>query len=781
MKILGKIKGKLIFYISIIVVFTYLLSIGFTIVNSRNKAIKDAEKLVESVLKENANGVKARLNEDLGLARSLANTIVKFKDYPDSVRSIVIKNVLEGALDGNERYHNSWLSLELSFFDPDWELPYGRQRYTYYQEGEPVLDRKNLDGDDTGSLYHRLKVSKLEEISEPYFIANYNDAADKRNQIFGTSVCVPLLIDGKFAGTAGMDVPVDYYSFASESKPFEASSMFLVANNGILASHEIDSLTSNEITKIFPEDVVMKEDILNKIKNGESFSFQSQDLAQWDDAYVAFTPVAIGNSAAPWSVGLIIAKDAVTAETDQAFIYTILVALAGFGILLFAIFRIANKISIPLAEVNSLLKQLALGDIGAEKKINVKSRDEISEIADSANDLIDALNEKMEFARAIGENNLEQEFRSVSDSDILGQSLIQMRNGLQANRDEESKRNWVTNGIAKFSDILRSTHDDQQTYYQNFVSEITQYINANQGGLFILNEEKDDVKLELVAAYAFERQKFLKKSVDAGEGLVGQCYLEKKNIYMTELPQDYVNITSGLGDAAPANLLVVPLKIDEEVQGVIEIASFQILEPHEIEFVERIAENLASTISSMKINNKTKMLLEESQQRTEELKAGEEEMRQNMEELEATQEEMRRTQQQFEDNEARLNALINATDDTILIMDQSYNLVLINDSLKKRYEGTKYQMNVGDNVLQKLEEVRDQWEPIYQKALNGEKLEFVIQSKLEGENKQRYYNVSPIRDKMGKVLYAALISRDAFIDDSIEILTEQDFSAMVTN
>ena len=248
----------------------------------------------------------------------------------------------------------------------------------------------------------------------------------------------------------------------------------------------------------------------------------------------------------------------------------------------------------------------------------------------------------IQFANEISKGNLSVDHKLLDDSDELGKSLLAMRKSLVESSQREQEEKYVTIGITKVGDIIRKNSDNVKNLADDFISGIVKYLGINQGGLFLHEEEGSDEYLSLVACYAFERKKFLTKRIEIGQGLVGQCFLEKDIIYMTKVPDEYVHITSGLGEANPGCIMMMPLMTNETIVGVLELAAFKPFTNAQIELVKRAAENIASSIVSSRITERVKRLLEESQQQAEEMKAQEEEMRQNMEELQATQEEMAR-------------------------------------------------------------------------------------------------------------------------------------------
>jgi PAS domain S-box-containing protein len=249
------------------------------------------------------------------------------------------------------------------------------------------------------------------------------------------------------------------------------------------------------------------------------------------------------------------------------------------------------------------------------------------------------------FIEAVSAGNYDIELKVTDEEDNLTATLVNMRDKLKLNADDDGKRNWATTGQAQIGEILRATTSTSSELYDNIIKFLVRYTRSNQGGLFIVNDESETERfLELMSCYAFDRKKYLEKKVLIGDGLVGQCFLEGETIRLAEVPQEYIRITSGLGGSNPTALLIVPMKVNDRIYGVIELASFRKYEGYEVELVEKLAESIASTISNVRVNETTRILLEKTQQQAEEMKSQEEEIRQNMEELEATQEEMRRKQ-----------------------------------------------------------------------------------------------------------------------------------------
>lgn len=331
-----------------------------------------------------------------------------------------------------------------------------------------------------------------------------------------------------------------------------------------------------------------------------------------------------------------------------------ILALGAFtiGIGLLGAFFLARSITVPIKKIKETIVKLGNGILPNDEKRKY-SGDEIGEMAMAVDNLVSGLRSTSAFAENIGNGQYDAEYSPLSEEDVLGNSLLGMRNNLKKVAEEDKKRNWATEGMARFGEILRKNNDNIERLSDEIISNIVKYLKANQGGLYIVedDEKEEDAYLKLTACYAWDKKKYIDQKIYKGDGLAGQAWLEKDIVYITDVPEDYIKITSGLGEANPTSILIVPLKVNDEIYGVIELASFDEISDFEKEFVEKIGESIASTISSVKINERTHRLLQESTEMTEEMRSQEEEMRQNMEELQATQEEMERAQRDREEKE----------------------------------------------------------------------------------------------------------------------------------
>jgi len=348
-------------------------------------------------------------------------------------------------------------------------------------------------------------------------------------------------------------------------------------------------------------------------------------------------------------------------DAEQAFRTTVLSIILLINIASLVAGFIYSSVFIirPISKISKINEIVVEGDF--KKRIDYDKKDELGKVAKSINALFRNLKNATDFIVAIGEGRLDVEYQRGENTDKedhsqdrLSAALIEMRDKMSAVAEDDRQRNWVAEGLAKFAEILRQDVDDEEFSYR-IISNLVGYMGINQGAIFIVNDQNpEDAFLELVAAYAYGKKKYAEKVIRKGEGLIGEVYQEGNIIYVTEVPEDYIEITSGLGGSNPRSILIVPLKLKDDIYGVVELASFQKFPTYKIEFVEKLSESLATTFSAAKANQSTQVLLQESMQLGEQMRAQEEEMRQNLEELVATQEELKRKNQLAEEQKLEL-------------------------------------------------------------------------------------------------------------------------------
>lgn len=380
----------------------------------------------------------------------------------------------------------------------------------------------------------------------------------------------------------------------------------------------------------------------------------------------------------------------------------------------------ARSLTRPLFAMRNKLNLVAQGILPETTEDH--SNDEFGQMGAKVDHLVQTLRSNADFAKRIGEGKYDTAFKPASDDDLLGMSLITMRNNLIENERRDTERNWIVRGVAEISEILRM-HDAIDQLGDDVIKFILGKIGAIQGAFYVVNDEETPHVIEMRASFAYNRKKYLKAKFKFAEGLVGQAAIEKDTILRTEVPSDYVTLTSGiLGDQKPSCILIVPLITNEEVYGVLEFAAFKKFDASQVKFVQELSLILARTIFNIKVNERTRRLLAESQEMSNELKEKQEVLRQNAEEMQATQEELKRSNQMLEEQveevnrtQKRMQLLLENASEVITIYEEDQTIRYISPSVETILGYGQKEM-IGKSDIDKVHtEHRSVFEDIFKK------------------------------------------------------------------
>ena len=350
----------------------------------------------------------------------------------------------------------------------------------------------------------------------------------------------------------------------------------------------------------------------------------------------------------------------------------------------------ASNLTTQVRGIVKVVTAVANGDL-SQKLVGVEAKGEIAALADTINDMCDTLgtfaDQVSTVAREVGiegklggqakvpgavgtwrqltdnvnqlAGNLTSQVRAISDvttavtkgdltrsieveaqgevaalKDKINQMIINLRETTQKNAEQD----WLKTNLAKFSSMMQG-QKNLETVSRLIMSELTPLVSAHFGAFFMMDSEGDSTEtplLKLTSTYAYRERKGVGNRFRAGEGLVGQCALEKKTILLTRVPADYIQISSGLGEATPLNIIVLPVLFEGQVKAVIELASFHHFSAIHQLFLDQLMQSIGVVLNMIGANMRTEELLEQSQSLTQELQS-------QSNELTTQQAELRRT------------------------------------------------------------------------------------------------------------------------------------------
>jgi PAS domain S-box-containing protein len=413
---------------------------------------------------------------------------------------------------------------------------------------------------------------------------------------------------------------------------------------------------------------------------------------------------------------------------DSGFFWSALFAILILIASTFITIQVPILVTKPLAQLAQLVYPLEKGKLISKETPPFKTGGDVGRIAQTIFTLNENLWNIKQVATEVGNSNFDNNVKVFEDEGDLGEALATMRNSLKRIAAEEKQRNWTTNGIAKFSEILRQNNSVQQLCHQ-IIRELCEYTKSCQGAVYLYEEQSQT--LRLVHAHAYDQQRFMKKQINVGEGLIGACFLEKKYTILDDLPEDYHYIEMGLGTARPKCLILMPLQHADSTNGVIELASFQVFQPHEITFIEKIAESMSASLANINNNEKNAFLLNEARQQAEMMQAQEEEIRQTMEELSATQEEMERKNKEMErmlEQSQQIASIITTMPALVArcMYDENHTMIYVNQHVVQLLECSE------EEILKKG----------FTSFIHPDDLEKVNKTKAESRSKNNDYQVT---------------------------------------
>ena len=346
----------------------------------------------------------------------------------------------------------------------------------------------------------------------------------------------------------------------------------------------------------------------------------------------------------------------------------------------------AGNLTNQVRGIAKVVTAVANGDL--KRKLTVDAKGEIAELADTINGMIDTLatfaDQVTTVAREVGVEgklggqanvpgaagtwkdltdnvnqlaaNLTTQVRAIAEvatavtkGDLTRSIALEVQGEMAALKDninemirnlkdttlKNAEQDWLKTNLAKFSRMLQG-QKDLLTVGRLILSELAPVVSAQQGVFYIMDSatKPEEPMLKLLASYAYKERKNIDNRFKLGEGLVGQCALEKEKILLTAVPADYIKVSSGLGEAKPLNIIVLPIVFEGAVKAVMELASFDRFEPSHEQFLDQLTESIGIVLNTIEANMRTEDLLKQSQSLARELQSQQEELQQTNAELE---------------------------------------------------------------------------------------------------------------------------------------------------
>ncbi|MCC6747862.1 MAG: HAMP domain-containing protein [Deltaproteobacteria bacterium] len=332
--------------------------------------------------------------------------------------------------------------------------------------------------------------------------------------------------------------------------------------------------------------------------------------------------------------------------------------------------------------INAMIDTLALfadqvtgvaREVGIEGKLGAQAhvpgaagiwRDLTDNVNQLAGNLTTQVRAIAEVSTAVTQGDLTRSIMVHASGEVaaLKDNINQMIRNLQVTTHRNTEQDWLKTNLARLTRMMQGQRD-MLTVAKSLLSEVATLVTAQQGAFYLQETDTataphmgDGVTYRLLAGYAYRDRKGLSNRFKLGEGLVGQCALEKERILVSDVPSDYVQVSSGLGEATPRSVVVLPVVFEGQVKAVVELGSFNRFSDAHLTFLEQLAESVGIVLNTIEATMRTEELLKSSQALTEELQSGQEELTETNKRLEAQAHTLQQSEELLRKQQAELQA-----------------------------------------------------------------------------------------------------------------------------
>ena len=764
-KILNSLKTRILLIFSVVsFIILFVFSIFFIKFNV-NHIFELERNKIENKTSEITNLISSFINSQIATSKSVADYFENYSFIEEKNRRIFYNNLLKKMIIKNNNISAIWVKFKPysidkldTVFEDNLHGISGQYIKSYYRYKNQVYEKKRTPQDEVefNNFIENIHKNKKAYIIAPV-INNYHIFTFDTTYLI--RIIIPIYNNTEFIGITGIDINL---SEITKFFPTEKDNIYILSDEKKFIYHPNKNLQNKLLTNIYPK-FIEDYHFLQNIKKGKKFILEGKFFDDSENDFYAFNSIKITNTNIIWNIIFSSPVKIIKNKNNNWILLFIILVVILFFVLHIIPFLVSKYLISKLKQIFNFIQNISEGNIKKDAKLSVGTSKELKEISQYSLALNNDLLETANFVNNIKNDNFQLDFKPHGKNDLLRKLLIDLRDKLLENKDLSKKmikkqeiENWYNIGITKFSDIVRE-NNELEIFAYKAISNLTDYINGVQGGFFTINEENQNNKyLELISFYSYNRKIYHSKRIDIGDGLVGTCALEQKIIHI-KVPDNYLEITSGLGKAKPNFALLCPIIHNDILFGVIEIASLNEFKKFQIKFVKEISETIGASLSSRHISQKTVKLLEEQTKQSDIMITKEIELKEKILQLEKLQDEAKKTKNQMTGIINSLNEVGHTAE-----FDIKTKLISINEKLLKILK-TTYQEATIKNYFELfyididiLDEHKNYWKKIEQ----GQIVTFILKTKIAGNNIWLNVILSPIYNEFNEIIKALFIAFD---------------------